>query len=41
MINNTYYVFQLFQDQELLDSQAIQDIQKEWARFFIQVRSNL
>ena len=41
MINNTYYVFQCFQDQEFLDSQATQDIQKKWSRSFIQVRSNL
>jgi len=33
------YLFQVFQNTESLDKKDIEEIQKEWANYFLKVRS--
>ena len=37
--NNTIFLFQAFSDSEPLDHNSIKDGQKEWATYFIEMRS--
>jgi len=37
--NNTIFLFQSFLDSEPLDHNSIKDVQKEWATYFIEMRS--
>jgi len=34
------HLFQVFQYPEPLDKQTIEDLQKEWAKYFLQIRSS-
>jgi len=39
MTNNTIFLFQLFSDLDPLDNSTIKELQKEWATYFIEMRS--
>jgi len=39
VINNTIFLFQLFSDPEPLNNSTIRELKKEWASYFIEMRS--
>jgi len=39
MNSNVYFVFKIFNDESTFDVDIIEEIHKEWAKFFVRMRN--